>query len=150
MTQTIPATAILGTGQSGLTLGYRVLNLDGTQYSAFTTAGVVESAAPGTYRVTGGVAAPDAGGYLVFGTAGVDLAEASVDPAPNAFVLPDSYAADGAQPTVGQALLGVYQFLMDRAVNGTTVTVYKPDGSTPAMTLTLNNAESPASITRTG
>lgn len=64
-------------------------------------------------------------------------------------LLPDSYAADGAQPTLAQAVLAILQFLQERAVAGTTVTVYKPDGTTAAMTFTLDNASNPTSITRT-
>lgn len=64
--------------------------------------------------------------------------------------IPDSYAADGAQPTFAQAVLAIHQFLMEKAVSGTTVTVKKPDGSTTAMTFTLNDGSSPSSITRAG
>lgn len=62
--------------------------------------------------------------------------------------IPDSYAADGSQPTIAQAVLAIHQFLMEKAVSGTTVTVKKPDGSTAAMTFTLNDGSSPSSITR--
>ena len=62
--------------------------------------------------------------------------------------LPDSYSADGAQPTIAQAVLEIRQWLMERAVAGTTVTVYKPNGSTTAMTFTLSDGTSPTSITR--
>jgi hypothetical protein len=79
MTQTVPATAVLGAALTGLTIGYRVLNLDGTTYSAFSTVGVAETLTAGVYRVAGGVAAPDAGGYIVFGTELADLAESTVE-----------------------------------------------------------------------
>jgi hypothetical protein len=62
--------------------------------------------------------------------------------------IPDSYAADGAQPTIAQAMLMLLQFLSERSVSGTTVTVRKPDGATSAMTFTLSDATNPASITR--
>lgn len=62
--------------------------------------------------------------------------------------IPDSYAADGAQPTIVQAILAIKQFLEERSVSGTTVTVKKPDGSTTAMTFTLDDAVTPQSITR--
>lgn len=62
--------------------------------------------------------------------------------------IPDSYAADGSQPTIAQAILAMHQFLMEKAVSGTTVTVKKPDGSTTAMTFALNDGSSPSSITR--
>lgn len=63
-------------------------------------------------------------------------------------LIPDSYAADGAQPTIAQALLAILQFLTEKSVSGTTLTVYKPDGTTAAMTLTLSDATNPTSITR--
>ena len=72
MTQTVPATAVLGPGATGLTIGLRVLNLDGTTYAAFSTTGVAETSTAGTYRKAGGVVAPLAGGYIVWGTAGTD------------------------------------------------------------------------------
>ena len=81
MTQTVPATCVLGPGKTGLTIGYRVLNLDGTEYSAFSTSGVAETAIAGTYRVAGGVEAPLAGGYVVWGTELLDYAEATVESA---------------------------------------------------------------------
>ena len=81
MTQTVPATAVLGPGKTGLTIGYRVLNLDGTTYAAFSTTGVTETSAAGTYRKTGGVVAPRAGGYIVWGEAATDYAEDEISPA---------------------------------------------------------------------
>jgi len=81
MTQTVPATAVLGPGKTGLTIGLRVLNLDGTTYAAFSTTGVAETSTAGTYRKAGGVVAPLAGGYIVWGTALVDYAEATVESA---------------------------------------------------------------------
>lgn len=81
MTQTCPATAVLGPGKTGLTIGYRVLNLDGTTYSAFSTTGVAETSTAGTYRVAGGIVAPLAGGYIVWGVVGTDYAEATVESA---------------------------------------------------------------------
>lgn len=81
MTQTVPATCVLGPGLTGLTIGLRVLNLDGTTYAAFSTTGVAETSTAGTYRKAGGVVAPLAGGYIVWGTALVDYAEATVESA---------------------------------------------------------------------
>jgi len=49
---------------------------------------------------------------------------------------------------VAQALFAIQQFLQERAVSGTTVTVKKLDGSTTAMTFTLDSATDPTSITR--
>lgn len=64
--------------------------------------------------------------------------------------IPDSYSADGAQPTIEQAILAIQQFLQERSVVATTVTVRKPDGATAAMTFTLDDATDPTSITRSG
>jgi len=59
----------------------------------------------------------------------------------------DAVASDGVIPTVQQALYMINQFLCERSVVGTTVTVKRPDGTT-LMTFTLNDAVNPTSITR--
>lgn len=79
MTQTVPATAVLGPGKTGLAIGLRVLNLDGTVYAAFSAVGVAETSTAGTYRKASGVTCPDAGAYIVWGEAATDYAEATVD-----------------------------------------------------------------------
>ena len=61
----------------------------------------------------------------------------------------ESYAADGAAPTLAQAVFAIQQFLQERSVATTTVTVKKLDGSTSAMTFTLDDETTPTSITRT-
>lgn len=60
----------------------------------------------------------------------------------------DSIPADGSAPSVKQALYMLTQFMLERSVSSTTVTVKKPDGSTTLFTLTLNSASAPTSITR--
>lgn len=62
--------------------------------------------------------------------------------------LTDSVPADGTLPTVRQALYMLTQFMFERSVSGTTLTVRKADGSTSLMTFTLSDATSPVSITR--
>jgi hypothetical protein len=62
--------------------------------------------------------------------------------------LADSIPADGTIPTLRQAIYMITQFLMERAVSDTTVTVKKVDGSTSLLTLTLDDASDPTSITR--
>lgn len=62
--------------------------------------------------------------------------------------LADSVPADGTRPTAAQALYMITQFLLERSVSGTTMTVKKVDGATTLMTFTLNDATSPTSITR--
>lgn len=63
-------------------------------------------------------------------------------------VVADSIPADGSRPTIAQAAYMLTQFMVERSVSGTTVTVRKPDGSTSLFTLTLNDAGTPTSITR--
>lgn len=62
--------------------------------------------------------------------------------------LTESYAADGAAPTLTQALMLIQQQLGDFSISGTTMTVKKVDGSTTAGTFTLSDATNPTSITR--
>lgn len=81
MTQTISRTVNLGAANTGLALGYRVLNLDRTTFSAFTVTDVVESSVLGTYSIDNGFVAPDAGGYIIWGTVGTDRLEGDIAPA---------------------------------------------------------------------
>lgn len=64
--------------------------------------------------------------------------------------LTEAYAADGAAPTLAQAIFAIQQRLTEFAISGTTITVKKLDGSTTAMTLTLDDATTPTSSTRSG
>lgn len=79
--QRVPASARLGRNKAGLHLGYRVLTLNRDEFSAFTTNNVAETM-PGYYVVTGGVDAPDAGGYVSWGTTDQTIAESEINPAP--------------------------------------------------------------------
>lgn len=63
-------------------------------------------------------------------------------------VVADSVPADGSRPTIAQALYMLTQFMCERSVSGTTLTVKKVDGSTTLMTFTLDDATSPTSISR--
>lgn len=60
----------------------------------------------------------------------------------------DAIPADGTRPSVKQALYMLTQFMLERSVSSTTVTVKKVDGTTSLFTLTLNDATTPTSITR--
>jgi len=60
----------------------------------------------------------------------------------------ESYATDGTAPTLAQAQFAIQQFLQETNVSGTTLTVKKLDGSTTAMTFTLDDATDPTSLTR--
>jgi hypothetical protein len=62
--------------------------------------------------------------------------------------LADSIPADGTRPSAAQGIYMLTQFMLERAVSGTTCTVKKVDGSTSLFTLTLNDGTNPTSITR--
>lgn len=62
--------------------------------------------------------------------------------------LTEDYAADGSTGTLNQMLYMILQSLHEFAINTTTRTVKKLDGSTTAMTFTLDSAVSPTSTTR--
>lgn len=62
----------------------------------------------------------------------------------------DAVSSDGAIATREQALYMILQFLTERAVSGTAVTVTKVDGSTSLFTLALDDGTDPTSITRDG
>jgi hypothetical protein len=60
----------------------------------------------------------------------------------------EDYAADGTAPTLLQAIYLIQQSIGDFSISGTTLTVKKLDGSTPAATYTLDDATNPTSRTR--
>jgi hypothetical protein len=60
----------------------------------------------------------------------------------------ESYNTDGTAPTLAQAIFVTMQRLTEFAISGTTITVKKLDGSTSALTLSLNDATTPTSSTR--
>lgn len=60
----------------------------------------------------------------------------------------ESYATDGATMTPTQALYMLWSLLAERSIVSTTLTAKKLDGSTTAMTFTLDSATTPTSQTR--
>ncbi len=60
----------------------------------------------------------------------------------------ESYAADGAAPTLAQSLMLTQQMLGEFAISGTSLTVKKVDGSTTAAVFTLDDGTNPTSLTR--
>jgi len=60
----------------------------------------------------------------------------------------ESYSADGSAPTPAQALMMILQMLSEKSVSGTTMTIKKLNGSSTAMTFTLDSATVPTAITR--
>jgi hypothetical protein len=63
--------------------------------------------------------------------------------------LTESYSADGAAPTVAQALCLLLARLFETNVSGTAITLKKFDGTTTAAVLTANDATNPSAVTRT-
>ncbi len=87
----------------------------------------------------GAVTNNDKTGYAL--TSSYDFAKGTV-------AVTESYNADGAAPTPVQALMVIMQMLTETSIAGTTTTVKKLDGSTTALTLTLDSATLPTSCTR--
>lgn len=141
------------------------LNAAITSRSSHTAADVWASAtrtltAATNITSTGGTTVPQTGdSFARLGAAGAGLTavpwnaswdvevESEVLDALNT-ILADSVPADGTLPTARQALYMTWQFLAERSVSGTTLTIRKADGSTALMTFTLSDATSPTSITR--
>jgi hypothetical protein len=62
--------------------------------------------------------------------------------------LTENYSANGAAPTLEQAIFGILSFLFESSVAGTAIQSHKLDHSTPSLGFTLNDATNPSSITR--
>ncbi len=60
----------------------------------------------------------------------------------------EAYAVDGATASPAQLLYMIWAMLAEANASGTTLTVKKLDGSTTAMTFTLDDGSSPTTITR--
>ena len=60
----------------------------------------------------------------------------------------EAYRANGAAPTLAQFMSEVLAHLGESSISGTTKTINKLDHSTAAATFTLDDANTPASITR--
>lgn len=95
----VPARAQLPRRYAGLTIGYRVLDINGAEVTPHTTAHVTETA-PADYFVIGGIDAPPAGGLIIWGTteqpsiAAAEIAPppVTVDPTPAIAALGDRIA----------------------------------------------------------
>lgn len=62
--------------------------------------------------------------------------------------MPEAYSTPGGDLTVGMALYEIVQHLQAQGITGTTWTIYERDGTTPAFTLTLDDATTPTSAER--
>ena len=70
MAQSLNLSVALLANRTGLSIGYVLLNMDGTTQQAFTTTNVVETTVPGTYVVTVPVSVADAGARIGWGVSG--------------------------------------------------------------------------------
>lgn len=86
-------------------------------------------------------ASPAAVGSAMTLTSAYDFAKGTT-------AMTESYATDGAAMTPAQALHQIWSLLAEKNIASTTLTAKKLDGSTTAMTFTLDSATSPTSITR--
>ena len=75
--------------------------------------------------------------------AGTEIATAVLTTA-----MTEAYSTDGGTATLAQALYELLARDQESAVSGTTLTVKKRDGTTTAMTFTLDSSTAPTSITR--
>jgi hypothetical protein len=166
------ATTLTGAVSLGSTLGVTGT----TTLAALTTTGTVTANAltvtnattlsgavslGSTLGVTGAITATNASNNLTLGTFTVTTNAIAWNAAWDTEVqsevtdalttaLTESYATDGATATAAELLYMIYSAVMEFSISGTTLTCKKLDGSTTAMTVTLNDATNPTSRTRSG
>ena len=127
----------------------------GTAVATPTTAGVPEVDV--TFVSGQSQTARDLGATL--GVAGAGLTAVAWNPAWDAEVqsevndalnevIADSIPADGSLGSLRQMVYMMTQFLTERELSGTTITINKADGTTTLFTLTLDSATTPTSVTR--
>ena len=146
MAQSLNLGVALGSAKTGLTIGYRIDNLDGSNSTAFTTTNVVESTITGTYYVSVPVGVPDAGGVIVWGESGTDYWTDIIDRAPlTAIEIADAILSRGVVNVEGTAdefsLTAIILALLSSTSTSTTWTIKKSDGSTTFATRTLTESE---------
>ena len=123
MAFTYPGSAVLGSSKTGLAIGYRLVNLDGTQNAAFSTTNVVETSVPGNYTVTGGISLPDGfSGRIEWGTSGSKFAEL--------WIGPNDYERVGNLPTATQIVSAIDAASPDVNVKSIHDVTILGDGST--------------------
>lgn len=77
MTQSITVACQLGPAYSASTISFKIYNIDGSQYAAWTSTGFSQIGTTGTY-LKHNVSAPDAGGYIQFSSDGGSTVLAAV------------------------------------------------------------------------
>ncbi len=140
-------TVTTATTATNLTNAATAGDLTATMKTSVTTAAT--AATPTAASVTGAVGS-------VTGNIGGNLGGTLTSTERNAIsdallarsLVAESYAADGAVPTLSQALYALLAITSEFSITGTTITCKKLDGSTTAMTFTLDSATVPTSRTR--
>lgn len=128
--------AVLGAGKTGLTIGYKLINLNETVITAFTTASVIETAVLGNYHVTGGISIPDNfQGRVVFGTSIIDMAEVWLNPSEveanfNADALLKRSVSHGESTAETSSLTEMILAALNSSISGTTLTIRKTTEAT--------------------
>jgi len=135
------------TGSDGVTLATSQPNYAPSTAASLATAQTDLDTLTGTDGATLATSQPN---YAPATTASVaalnDLSAADVLTS----ALTEAYPTDGGTITVASGLYAIMQLLGEKAIAGTTLTVKKVDGSTTAMTFTLDDATTPTSVTRSG
>ena len=108
---------------------------------------VMEADAYDALMAAAGTGHIEADTVQIEGSDATDQINAAVDAAFTT-QMADSVPADGTIATREQAIYMILQFLSERDVSGTTLTVKKVDGSTTLLTYTLDDSANPTSITR--
>jgi hypothetical protein len=116
---------------------------------------LIDTSADGTFYASGNdfvvvLTVGTVDGISVVGSA---VAQFSIENRTAALMLTSAIAnsqpAVGSRPSIAQGILMLTRFLMtERTISGLTLTIYQEDGSTPAMTFTLNDPSTPTSYTR--
>ncbi len=105
------------------------------------------SSSIGKSLYTSGNAPGAASGLALVGSA-MTLSSA-YDFAKGTVAMTEAYAANGIAPTPVQAIFAIHQYLQDFVISGTSYTVKQLNNSTTAFIVTLNDAVTPTSASRT-
>lgn len=137
-------TAEIGAAGAGLT------NINLPDQTMNITGNVTGNLSGSVGSVTGAVGsvAGNVDGNVTGTVAGVTPATAAQVAAVLTTQITEAYRANGAAPTLAEFMSEVLAHLGETAISGTTKTIKKLDHSTTAATFTLDDATTPASITR--
>jgi len=116
--------------------------------NAITAAGIADGAIDAATFAAGAI---DAAAIAANAIGASELAADAANEIADAILarqMTEAYAADGVAPTVGEMQFMLWAALAEFAISSTTITAKKLDGTTAAMTFTLDNAINPTSRTR--